>query len=176
MAWQCQLDIFRRAGVEEMKQNTLAFANADGIAVTQGLAVDRKKPVPNFPAIRPLIVGFFGSFTVRFLPDGHRCGRFLLLLLFAVGQERFPLVGGQKNFLIIPTGVFARLDVHKTELARVGTAMEIRSGTDMGMQESCAAGARREAIPQMSASRYEKALLFGGTIHIGRNELAVPVR
>ena len=51
MAGEGELDVFGGACVEDVKEDALAFADADGIARAQAFAIDGEALVADFPAV-----------------------------------------------------------------------------------------------------------------------------
>ena len=124
-----ELDVFGGAWVEDVKEDALVFADADGNAIAEAFAVDGEALVADFPAV---------GFGVG-LEAGRR-GEFGLVLFFGRGEEGFPLVGGEEDFLIVAGGVFFGLDIDEGELAGVSAAGEVRHGHGVGVDEAGAGG------------------------------------
>ncbi len=98
MTGERQFNVLRRAPVQNMEEDALAFLDAHGFAVAKRFAVDAKALVADLPTVGfGLLIFFFlarlfGGSDVR-----------VVHLLFG-GKERLPLVRGQKNFLIVLAG------------------------------------------------------------------------
>ena len=52
----------------------------------------------------------------------------VVIVVHAAGEERFPVAQGEKDFLVVSSGVVASVYVDETELPGVGATMEIGFG------------------------------------------------
>ncbi len=143
---------------------------ADRLAIAERLAVDAEALIPDLPSVGFGILVLF--FPCGFFSAGRNVG---VVHFLRGGEEGLPLVGGEKNFLIGLAGVGFGLDVDEAELPGVGSAIQIRHGHRVRMDEARAGWLGREAVTQMSVGGNGEAFLFGRAIDIGQHHQPVPV-
>src|SRR5437868_12655520 len=114
MSRQGQLNIFSRAGVQDVEQHALVRFHADRLAEAQALSIDGEALIADLPAIR-----FFIFRRGRF--SGAILGS-LFVFLFLGGVKWLPFVRRQKDFLIVLSRVALGLNVYERELARIRAA------------------------------------------------------
>ncbi len=133
--WQMQLNVFCCARIEDMKKHALPFLHSERFAVAQCLSVDRADAVSNLHGARPRFVFV--------LP-----GRVIVLLRH---KPRFPLVGYEKDLLVVTTRISPRFHINERELAAINPARQIIHGHGMGVHITGAAIQGSDLILEMAA-------------------------
>src|ERR1019366_3592657 len=146
-----------------------AFLYANGLAIAQTFAVDRKPLIPDFPPVRLFLL------LLEFLRFARHLGIYVAFRHLFSPEERLKFVGRQKHLLIVMTGVVLGLNVDERKLSRVGAAVHIRHRHHMGVHETGSRRLRRQLIPDMAMGGGFKALLFSRPVYGRRDNLTIPV-
>src|ERR1700679_764290 len=114
----------RGAGIEEVHQDALTLAYAQGLPRAQYFVVDGVKRRADFEPVRSRIgsSGFFGRRAVGI--------RWILVRVHGA-QEILPLPQGQKDFLVVAARVMRGIDHEETELAGIRAPMQIEHSLGM---------------------------------------------
>ena len=168
--WPGQRDaaVFDGAGVQEMDQQPLAFADADRITGTKRLVVDRVGHRADFEAVGIRV-------HRRRLFQQRPIVGIVVLVVHGPGEERLPVAQGEKEFLVVLAGIVAAVNVNKAKLAGVGTLVQVIHGHGVGVIPAASRGPRRELKPAPAVRRHQRRALFFGAIHLRRNQHAVPM-
>lgn len=82
---------------------------------------------------------------------------------------------GQKNLLVVITRLALRLHVHKPELPRKSTLIQVPHRHDMRVIPPRSRGPRHERQFARPVRRNQRRSFLLRTIHIGRNKLPMPM-
>src|SRR5215510_15649283 len=124
VAWQRKAPNFRRAAVQDMKENPLAIFYAYRFAVTKHAAVYGKELVTHFVSMRHSFgQGSFHCHFAGLFERFVRCGwcEEILSHIATATERRFELFQNQKDFAIVAARILFWLDVNGSDLPAVLT-------------------------------------------------------
>src|ERR1700722_6064408 len=170
VTWQRQFNGLCGACVQDAKHDSLTFLNPYWLTGSEASTIDGKSLVPDFPS-----VGFLRFIGVYFGFQSWVLWLAALLFHFTGTVERFKLVCGQKDFLIIATSLVIGLDVNDSKLSRVQPAIKVASGHHMGMHPTNPCRPGSELIADLPTRRHHDAFFFAGSIDFRGDELSMPM-
>ena len=176
---QGQAADFGRASVQHMEQHALTSLDPDGLAMAQHPPVDGERAVPNLEAMRSTLRERGLHRALASISEGayHRCrGQKVHRHITAAAVGGLEFLQGQKDFAIIIAGVVFRFDVHRTHQPAVLSCTQVRPGADVGVIEAKSRRPRHKRNAAAAMGSDERRAFLRGSIHIGRNELPVPVQ
>src|SRR5262249_11333274 len=139
MAGQGDATNFRRAAVQNVKENALTLLDSNGFAMTKHPAVNGKVLVTNFVAVRHAFgARSFHSGFADFLERSVNCGRRqdFLSHVTTPTESRLEFFQNKKDFAIVPAWIVFRLDVNRSNLAAVLARRKIDPGAIMCVIEA----------------------------------------
>src|SRR6185312_15768245 len=86
------------------------------------------------------------------------------------------LFEGEEDFAIIVAGLIFGLDVDRSDFAAISAAIKVGSGTNVRVIEAEPGRTGREGNAAAAMRGNEGRALFGGSVHVTGNGLAVPVQ
>ena len=167
------------AAVQHMKEDALALLHANGFSVAEHAAIDGEGVVADLVAVRHA----FGERSFhrrlalifeRLHAGGRRKGVHGHVAAAAEGGLEF--FQNEEDFAIVTARLVLRLDVDRSDLSAVLAGGEIGSGAIVRVIEAKARRLRHKGDATLAVRRDERRALFGGAIHIDRDELSVPVQ
>ena len=179
MSWHGETANLRGASVQNVKENSLAVLDANGIAVAQHPPIDRERAVANFKAMRHALGerrlhGRLSSF-LQLLVDGR--GREKIHVHVASAAEgRLEFLQDKEDLAVVVSGLVPGLDVNRSHQAAVLSCGKICPCAHVRMVKAKARWRGREDDAPLSVRRNEGRTFFGGAVNIGRDRLAVPVQ
>ncbi len=172
VAGQGDAAIFNGAGVEEVNEQALAFADPDRLAGAEPLVVDGVGHGADFEAVG---IGVHGC---RSFEQGAVVG-VVVLVVHGAGEEGLPVAQGEKELLVVMAAILdltvGAVDVEKAELAGVGALVEVVHGHGVGVVPAASGGGGRELDALAAMGRDDRRTLLLGAVDAGRDEQPVPV-
>src|SRR5262245_21723045 len=170
---------FRRASVQNVKQNALALLDSNRFAMTKHATIDRKELVTDLVAVW-IAFGersFHDSFPglLESLVGGRRWQK-ILRHVSAAAESRLEFFQNKKDFAIVATWIVSRLNVDRSDLAAVLPCRKIGPSTIVRMIEAQTARFGCESNTPLAMSRNVRCPFLGGAVDIGRDYLAVPMQ
>ena len=90
-------------------------------------------------------------------------------------KERLPVADGEKELLVVVTGVGGGLDVDEAELAGIGALVQVGHGHGVGVVPARAEGRGGEAVAALAVGRNDGRAFFVDAVDFGGDGEAVPV-
>src|ERR1039458_6747288 len=178
MTRQSKVTYLGRASIQHMEQNSFALFHANGLAVVQHPAIDRKRTVADFVSVRHALGegSLHGRLALSFehLHLGWR--QELLGHVSTPAESWLELLKHKEDFAVVVAWLVLWLDVHRTNLAAVLSRVEIRARSIVRVIETKSCRSRSKYDPAFAVGRNKGCALFRSSIHVNGHHLAVPMQ